>query len=131
MPSSIKQNCTAMNKEKAISILNGMLTVQILGLRFRRNGGQVAEVVVLTSIGDGFEVFGINAKFSTNSNGSQYVAKTEVYEYNFMVVLTSDAKNSEPKIPVLLDGKLLNYVYFNTNQKLENTVKGECDEICN
>ena len=63
----------------------------------------------------GFEVFGINAKFSTNSNGSQYVAETEVYEYNFKVVLTSDAKNSEPKIPVLLDGKLLNYVYFNTN----------------
>lgn len=63
----------------------------------------------------GVQVFGINARFSTNSNGSQYVASTEVYEEAFKVVLTSDAKNSEPKIPVLLDGKRLNYVYFNTN----------------
>ena len=47
-------NCTAINKEKTISILNGMLMVKILCLAFGRNRGQVAEVVVFAAVGDGF-----------------------------------------------------------------------------
>ena len=35
------------------------LAAEILGSGFRRNGGQVAEIVVSTAIGDGFEVFRI------------------------------------------------------------------------
>ena len=34
--------------------------VILLSLDFWRNGGQVAEVVIFTSIGDGFEVFRIS-----------------------------------------------------------------------
>ena len=55
-----EQKCTAINKEKAVSILNGMLTVKILGLDFGGNRGQVAEVVVFATVGDRFEVFGIS-----------------------------------------------------------------------
>ena len=36
-----------------------MLTVKLLGLGIRRNGGQVAEVVIFAAIGAGFQVFGI------------------------------------------------------------------------
>ena len=50
----------AINKEKAVSILDRMLTVKLLSLDIRRNGGQVAEVVVFTAVGDGFQVFGIS-----------------------------------------------------------------------
>ena len=34
-----------------------MLSVKILCMSFGRNGGQVAEVAILTSVGDGFQVF--------------------------------------------------------------------------
>ena len=37
-----------------------MLTVKILGLGFGRNGRKVTEVIIFTSVGDGFEVFGIS-----------------------------------------------------------------------
>ena len=37
-----------------------MLTVKRLSLGFGRNGGQVAEVVILAAVGDGFEVFRIS-----------------------------------------------------------------------
>ena len=37
-----------------------MLSVKLLSLSIRRNGGQVAEVVVFASVGDGFKVFGIS-----------------------------------------------------------------------
>ena len=52
--------CTAINKEKTVSILNGMLTVKLLSLSIRRNGGQVAEVVIFTAVGDGLQVFRIS-----------------------------------------------------------------------
>ena len=55
------QNCTAINKEKAVGILNGMLTVKMLGLGFGRNGRQVTEVIIFTSVGDGLQVFRISA----------------------------------------------------------------------
>ena len=55
----LSDSCT-INKEKTVSILNGMLTVKRLSLGFGRNRGQVAEVVVFTAVGDGFEVFGIS-----------------------------------------------------------------------
>ena len=42
-----------------VSILNGMLTVKMLGLGFGRNRGKVAEIVVFAAVGDGFEVFRI------------------------------------------------------------------------
>ena len=38
-----------------------MLTVKLLSLGIRRNGGQVAEVVVFIAVRDGFEIFGISA----------------------------------------------------------------------
>ena len=37
-----------------------MLSVKLLSLGLRRNRGEVAEVVVFTAIGDGFEIFGIS-----------------------------------------------------------------------
>ena len=37
-----------------------MLPAIILALRFRRNRGQIAEVVVFAAVGDGFEIFGIS-----------------------------------------------------------------------
>ena len=49
--------CTAINKEKAVSILNGMLTVKLLSLSIGRNRGEVTEVVAFTAVGDGFQVF--------------------------------------------------------------------------
>ena len=61
------QNCTAINKEKAVGILNGMLTVKMLGLGFGRNGRQVTEVIIFTSVGDGFEVFGISVVGDANT----------------------------------------------------------------
>ena len=51
--------CAAINKEKTVSVPRGMLTVKLLSLSIGRNGGQVAEVVVFTAVGDGFEVFRI------------------------------------------------------------------------
>ena len=48
-------------QRKTVSILNGMLTVKLLSLSIGRNRGEVAEVVIFTSIGNGFEVFGIPA----------------------------------------------------------------------
>ena len=44
-----------------------MLTVKILGLGFGRNRGQVTEVVVLTAVGDGFEVFRITPMGDPNT----------------------------------------------------------------
>ena len=38
-----------------------MLSVKLLSLGRRRNRGQVAEVIILTAIGDGFQVFSISA----------------------------------------------------------------------
>ena len=58
---SMRINCTAINKEKTISILNGMLTVKILCLAFGRNRGKVTKVVVFAAVWYGFEVFGISA----------------------------------------------------------------------
>ena len=37
-----------------------MLSVKLLSLGIRRNRGEVAEVVVFTVVGDGFQVFGIS-----------------------------------------------------------------------
>jgi len=51
----------AINKEKAVSILDRMLTVKMLGLGFGRNRGKIAEVVIFAAVGDGFEVFRISA----------------------------------------------------------------------
>ena len=53
------ENCAAINKEKTGSILNGMLSVKPLSLGFGSNSGEVAEVVVFSAIGDGFQIFGI------------------------------------------------------------------------
>jgi len=49
-----KEICTAINKEKTVSVPCGMLTVIVLSLGIRRNRGQVAEVVILAAIRDGF-----------------------------------------------------------------------------
>ena len=38
-----------------------MLSVKLLSLGIRRNRGEIAEIVVFTAVGDGFEVFGISA----------------------------------------------------------------------
>ena len=65
---SMRINCTAINKEKTISILNGMLTVKILCLAFGRNRGQVTEIVILAAIGDGFQVFGISPVGDTDTS---------------------------------------------------------------
>ena len=46
-------------KNKAVSFPRGMLTVLFLSLNFRRNGGEIAEVVVFTAVGNRFQVFGI------------------------------------------------------------------------
>ncbi len=47
------------NKEKTVSSLCWLLTVKLLSLGTRRNRGEVAEVVVFTTIRDGFQVFGV------------------------------------------------------------------------
>ena len=50
----------AINKEKTDSVL-WMLSVKLLSLGIRRNGGKVAEVVIFAAAGDGFQVFCISA----------------------------------------------------------------------
>ena len=44
-----------------------MLSVKLLCLGVRRNRGEVTEVVVFASIGDGFEVFGIATMGDANT----------------------------------------------------------------
>ncbi len=55
------KNRIAINKEKTVSILTGMLTVKLLSLGFWRNGEQVAKIVIFATIRDGFQVFCISA----------------------------------------------------------------------
>ena len=50
---------TAINKETAVSV-PGNADGKLLSLGIRRNREQIAEVVVFTAIGEGFEIFGIS-----------------------------------------------------------------------
>ena len=56
----MNQKCVAINKEKTVSILNGMLTVKLLSLSIGRNRGEVTEIVIFAAIGDGLQVFRIS-----------------------------------------------------------------------
>ena len=56
---SIVASCPTINKEKTVSDPYAMLTVKLLSLGIRRNRGEVAKVIILASIGDRFQVFGI------------------------------------------------------------------------
>ena len=49
----------AINKEKTVSAQRST-DGQILGVGFWRNRRQVTEVIFFTSVGDGFQVFGIS-----------------------------------------------------------------------
>ncbi len=51
---------TAINKEKAVSV-PGNADGKLLSLGIRRNRGKIAEVIIFTAIGDGFQIFGIAA----------------------------------------------------------------------
>ena len=54
-----------LKKEKTVSVR--ALTVKLLSVGFRRNRGQVAEVVVFTAVRDGFEVFRISTVGDANT----------------------------------------------------------------
>ena len=53
------EKCAAINKEKADSVHQRMLSVKLLFLGLGRNRGQVAKIVIFATIRDGFEVFRI------------------------------------------------------------------------
>ena len=52
-------------------MLHRVLTVKLLSLGIRRNRGEVAEVIIFTSVGDGFEVF----RFITVGNADTDVSR--------------------------------------------------------
>jgi len=51
-----------------------MLTVKLLSLSIGRNRGQVAEVVIFTAVGDGFEVFRITTVGNADTDVSRCFA---------------------------------------------------------
>ena len=51
-----------------------MLTVKMLGLGFGRNGRKVTEVIIFTSVGDGFEVFRITTVGNADTDVSRCFA---------------------------------------------------------
>ena len=46
-------------KNKAVSFPRGMLTVLFLSLNFRRNRGEVTQVVIFAAVGNRFQIFRI------------------------------------------------------------------------
>ena len=53
------EKCAAINKEKADSVHQRMMSVKLLSLGLGRSRGQVAKIVIFAAIGDGFQVFGV------------------------------------------------------------------------